>query len=100
MEWGEHPHDALRRELVEETGLTIDVGGLCDLWSNADTSSGLHLVGLVFAAQVTGGSLRLSAEHTDSGWWSCERLGSLPLSDGLRRHLLGHRVPDRIGGSR
>jgi 8-oxo-dGTP pyrophosphatase MutT (NUDIX family) len=83
---GEDHRVALRREVLEEAGLVVEVGA----------ALGEHLFEVLpgrfvriaaFACRlVTAEKLVLGAEHLEARWFSIERLG-----DGL---IDGHRLPD------
>jgi ADP-ribose pyrophosphatase YjhB (NUDIX family) len=58
IEWGEHPEDALRREVHEETGLTLGaieyLGVDSQVYARDDGSTPLHAIRLLHAADLTG----------------------------------------------
>lgn len=66
IEHGEHPRDAVLRELTEETGLVGEVSGLLDVHSWTATfgafgdepPADFHAVQVVYRVAVTGGTLR------------------------------------------
>jgi 8-oxo-dGTP diphosphatase len=53
--WGEHPEDAVRREVFEETGLVAEVGPLLGVFSHGFLRSeerpydSVHVIGLYYA---------------------------------------------------
>jgi ADP-ribose pyrophosphatase YjhB (NUDIX family) len=49
--------DNLRREVAEETGLTINVGALCHVSEFHNPQTGFHQVELFFLAQIVAGRL-------------------------------------------
>lgn len=59
---GVEPHaslpDNLKREVYEETGLTIDVGPPCLINEFHDPDRGFHQVDLFFRAQIVAGQLQ------------------------------------------
>ena len=57
MEAGSSLADNLRREVAEETGLTIAPGAICHVGEFHDPDSGFHQVELIFLATVTAGVL-------------------------------------------
>jgi len=73
LEFGEDPRDAALREIMEETGLTAEVGEtahVCCCVIDMEDGSTLHSVRLVFRATATGGSLRdETAGSTDTCRW-------------------------------
>jgi 8-oxo-dGTP diphosphatase len=77
VEPGETLTDALHREILEETGLTVTVERLVSL--NSDPAfqivaypdgSRVQFVTALFACQVTGGTLRGSDEGMEWGWFA------------------------------
>ena len=78
LEQGETIHAALRRELIEETGLTIEVGRLIIVCEVIEPT-GRHIVNLVFAGRVTGGALAVGHDQylADARWRERAELSSL-----------------------
>jgi 8-oxo-dGTP diphosphatase len=58
VEEGEPLHEALQREVWEETGIEAEPLGITGVYFNASSS----IVNLVFRAEITGGELRPSSE--------------------------------------
>ncbi|HXL41187.1 MAG TPA: NUDIX domain-containing protein [Actinomycetota bacterium] len=83
VEWAEVLSEALRREVVEETGLEVTPGGLAGLVERIHPDEGFHYVILDYHVTVTGGNLRPGSDVTDARWVLPSELGSLELSDGL-----------------
>ena len=84
VEFGETLHQALRREVEEETGLVIDIVGLAG-WREVlpETAGGGHFVILPFAARWRSGEVRLNGELDDFRWLAADALGGLTLTAGL-----------------
>ena len=81
VEPGETPVQAAAREVLEETGLQVEVGELL-----ASVHIGDYLVH-DFAAVVVGGTLRAGDDATDARWCSFEEAELLPLTPGLLDEL-------------
>jgi ADP-ribose pyrophosphatase YjhB (NUDIX family) len=66
VEHGEHPAEAVLREVREETGLDVRLTGLPRVYSDVTDVRGLplHTVRLVYDAEVTGGDLRPETDGT------------------------------------
>lgn len=93
VEVGESVLDALRREVLEETGLEIDADRLVGVYSDPsyviayDDGEVRQQFSLAFACRVTGGSLRVSAESVDVQWFAPEAIASLEMSAGALRRI-------------
>jgi acetyl-CoA carboxylase carboxyl transferase subunit beta len=81
VEAGETPGRAAAREVLEETGLVVDVGEQL-----ATVTIGRYLVH-DFAATVVGGDLRAGDDASDVRWVRPDELDSLPTSPGLLDEL-------------
>ena len=84
VEFGEALHDALTREIDEETGLRIDIIGLAG-WREVlpAAGGGGHYVILPFAARWRAGEPRLNEELDDFQWRAPDALDGLTLTAGL-----------------
>jgi 8-oxo-dGTP diphosphatase len=87
VEVGERLVDAVTREVMEETGLTIDVIGLAgyreSILSDAVGDRGRHFVILPFAARWVAGEVALNDELDDSRWLSIDAVTALQTTEGL-----------------
>lgn len=66
MKFGESAEESLMREIREELGIDIEIGSPSRVWGFVKND--LHLVGITFLAEYTGGELSLSGEHTKHEW--------------------------------
>jgi 8-oxo-dGTP diphosphatase len=84
VEFGESLHEALAREVDEETGLRIDIVGLAG-WREVlpGGSGGGHYVILSFAARWASREPVLNDEHDDFKWLEPGAFGDLKLTGGL-----------------
>jgi len=99
VEHGEHPEQAVVRELQEETGLAVRVAGepaiLSDLLDIRARGILMHSVRLCYPLVVEAGELRAEVDGTtdDVAWVSRERVASLSTLPFVRR-ALGLPAPD------
>jgi len=84
VEFGEGLHEAVAREVMEETGLSISVIGLAG-WREVlpSASGGGHYVIISFAARWAGNEPILNDEHDDFIWIEPGNFGDLKLTGGL-----------------
>jgi 8-oxo-dGTP diphosphatase len=90
MHFGEAPGEALRREVLEETGITIaQVSRVLNVWTLMKSES-KQLVGITYICEYDGGQeVRLSSEHDDHSWVDvAEILRDDGLAAGLRKTLV------------
>jgi ADP-ribose pyrophosphatase YjhB (NUDIX family) len=90
VDFGEHPADALVREVREETGFAVKVEELLEVDSimravtldDADPVD-YHAVRLVYRVTITGGSLAHELEGTTdrAEWFAADQLGALTLNE-------------------
>ena len=87
VETGETLHEAVRREVREETGLDIEPVGLAGhreaIIRDEKGAAKQHFVILCFASRLIGGELRLNDELDDAQWLPPADLSALKTTDGL-----------------
>ena len=84
VEFGETLHAALRREVLEETALEIEIAGLAG-WREVlpETGGGGHYLIMSFAARWVSGEVVLNDELDDFKWLKPDAIGDLKLTGGL-----------------
>ena len=83
VEFGEHPDNAVVREVLEETGLTVTIKNLLTVNSELFhfTGSRMHAVRLIYRVQVESGTLRYEKEGTTDicEWFTPDEARRIPL---------------------
>ena len=103
MEPGESVEECCRREVMEETGLAVELKRLVAVYSNRDQlvvyndGTRVQFVVLSFEAQIMGGMLILSNETTDAGFFSFAEMESMEMhgrhKDRVLDALQNHPIP-------
>ena len=94
---GESVAEGCEREVLEETGLGVRVKRLVGVYSDPDQlviypdGNKVHVVALSFEAEIISGTLGLSNETTDAGFFSISEMETMPM---LGNHKL--RVEDAL----
>lgn len=96
IEPGETDADALRREVLEETGLHVEAGRLAGTVERPGPD-GVTYVIRDYLTTVTGGVLAAGDDAADARWYTPADLVRLPLSEGLLDCLTAWGV---LNGSR
>lgn len=76
LEEGEHPLDGLRREVLEETGLTVEPGPFVGVYMDTyGTEEGaVPVLNLVWEATVSGGEARPADDVSELRWFDRDEL--------------------------
>jgi ADP-ribose pyrophosphatase YjhB (NUDIX family) len=99
MDAGESPSETCVREVFEETGLHVRVTRLVGVYSDPNQlvmyvdGNKVQIVALHFEAEITGGTLSLSNETSDFGYFSLKEMEGM--------EMLGHhkrRIEDTLAG--
>ena len=89
VEFGETLIEAVRREALEETGLTIEVLGLVDVVESvrevAAGSPDGHYVLIDFGTKVTSGTARAGSDALDARWFSLAEIAASELWSEMQR---------------
>ena len=92
VDFGEHPDDAVIRELREESGLTGTVAGLEGVFSHLYAGSpyadgaDLHFLGVLYRVDVTGGELtdEIDGSTDRCAWFAPDEVGTLRITSVAR----------------
>ena len=91
LERGEYVVDALKREVLEETGLTIEVGEMLGLF---EVVGDRHFVILDFLAEVVGSdSPRAAGDAADVRWVPLKQIEQLDCTPRFAETLKGWGIP-------
>ncbi|MGV9324734.1 NUDIX hydrolase [Streptosporangium sandarakinum] len=82
VEPGESDAEAVAREVLEETGLTVAVGRLAGSVDRPGPGGVVYEI-RDYLAEVRGGALAAGDDAADAGWFSPGELARLPLTAGL-----------------
>ena len=81
IEYGETRVEAAHREVLEETGLEIELGS--PIWVGEAIAPGdepgWHFTLVDFVARPTGGDLRAGDDASDARWFTLDEMRELPL---------------------
>ena len=100
MDPGESAAEACAREVLEETGLVVNVGRLIGVYTSPNLvveyvdGNRFQPVSLNFAAEPIGGELGISDETTDVGYFSMEDMRSMDVWE----HHIEH-ISDEMAGA-
>ena len=95
IENGESPHECIRREILEETGLTVtnpEYRGLITFISNEFEQQFMHL----FVAKDFSGTLNESCDEGKLEWVEKDKISSLPIWEGDKIFLDLLQTEDRF----
>ena len=89
VELGEALRDAVMREALEETGLSVEVGDLLEVYESIIPDPGgsirFHHVVLDYACAVVSGTLCAGADALEARWVTPDELRELRVSEAARR---------------
>ncbi len=80
VEAGESPVEAVRREIFEETGLSVETTSILGAYTSRYGDEGKWTVDVAFHCRAPTGDLSLSAESSDAAWVSIEQMPSLAFA--------------------
>lgn len=84
-EFGENPEEALRREIVEETGLSVGRLYIIKLETALVPDKGTYYIFAGYYCQARDGRPRLSAEHATYRWVTPQEFQKLRFSPFMER---------------
>lgn len=86
---GETLSQALAREVTEETGLIATIGRLLIVCESIDPEGRRHILNLVYAADITGGTLTPGQDDTlcDAGWFTKDQLTEVKMFPAINAEI-------------
>ncbi len=100
LEFGEPIDGGARRELLEETGLELELEALLGIYTGYSKNSALHSIRYVFLARYAGGEPRPGHEIQAVRWWTRDELEPLGRDVLLAPALLKRVMSDLARGAR
>lgn len=71
LDFGENPYESIEREIREEAGIGVEDLEPFDVWAEVD-QDGEFWTTIAYRAKVKSGEVKLSYEHNDYKWVTCE----------------------------
>ena len=66
VEYGETVEEAVVREVLEETGLKVNLVGLVGVYSKPDRDPRWHIISIAYFAKAVGGMLKASSDAAEA----------------------------------
>ncbi len=86
LETGEHLADAIRREVLEETGLEVKPIAVFEIFErimrDKEGKPEYHYVLIDYICKVTGGELKASDDASRADWFKRKDLANLKITEG------------------
>ena len=92
----EHPADAARREMLEETGLLIEPIEVLDCWMDAYGDEGFTTLNICYIARLAGGEPKAGSDATRIEWFPLDDLPEKIAFNWERAAL--EKLRDRLRG--
>jgi ADP-ribose pyrophosphatase YjhB (NUDIX family) len=81
VEMGESPRDAVVREVLEETGLTVTPTDVIGTFTSEYGDMGKHTIDIAFLCRLEGGEFELDrSEKTDAAWFPLDDMPTLAFA--------------------
>jgi 8-oxo-dGTP diphosphatase len=83
VEYGEKTEDAIKREMLEETGLTIKIHGLLDVYSDPHRDPRGHTVTVAYLVELVSGALNAGDDASSAKFFKADELPSLAFDHAI-----------------
>lgn len=89
VDFGEDPKETIKREIMEEYDIEIDVTGFFEYQNHLIPEEGQHWIGLTFFAEVISGEPKIMEPNMcdEIGWFTLEEIEGMDLSITSRHNL-------------
>lgn len=90
IELGETMEEAVRREVLEETGLVVEVGefaGITDLIVRKDGEITFHYILINFFARTVSGEICAATDVTDCNWFPLAEIRDMDITLSVLKRL-------------
>ena len=74
LDCDEHPAEAVRREMKEETGLEVEPREVLDFWIDTYGDEGYRTLNICYVARVTGGHAEPGSDAVKMEWFALDAL--------------------------
>ncbi|MCW4039102.1 MAG: NUDIX hydrolase [Candidatus Bathyarchaeota archaeon] len=100
LELGERVYDGVKREVMEETGLDVEIDRLLDVIDNIvyddDGKICYHYVLIDYLCSSSHGDLTAATDVTEAQWIKLEDVNRLPTTKTLKRLLVKANLREEI----
>ncbi len=90
LEFTENPVECLKREILEETGLKIDIQDIACVDNSFEERKGKQYVSLIYEGNYIDGTIKLSKEHEEDVWIHPEKALSMDLVYYTKNAIISH----------
>ena len=84
VDFGENPTEALKREVMEETGIKVEIIKPLDVWTFFKDGGDTQVIGITFLCNFLSGDVLLSEEHTDFRWITPMEIDNYKIHEGIK----------------
>lgn len=93
LEFRESPEEALKREIMEEAGIEVEIISPLYTW-NMMKNEETEIIGITFLCRTENHSVILSNEHSEYVWTKYEEMDKLDIRPGILEDLKKVNIED------